>query len=58
MRFRFKFNEEEDCYYISARRKSTGKWEVIGTCHAAAKEHVKNGRLELIQFSLANSGDR
>jgi len=51
LRFALQTDSDGECYYnILARRKSTGKWECIGTCHIAARDAVKAGQLELIQL--------
>jgi hypothetical protein len=49
---RFTLVEEECCsyYVVSARRKTTGKFERIGVCHPAARADVSNGKYELIQW--------
>ena len=50
LKFRFAFNE--DHYIVKAKRKSTGKWEAIGTCHASAKDVIADGsRLELLVWN-------
>jgi hypothetical protein len=54
MKLRFVWNE--DHYIVKARRKSTGKWETLGTCHRDAKKLVQTGHLELIQFNLNPKG--
>lgn len=54
MKLRFKLIQESDeaYYQVFARKFSTGKWEQIGTCHVGAKDSIKAGKLELIQFNM------
>lgn len=35
---------------VKARQKANGKWTAVGTCHAAAKQEILNGNLELINW--------
>lgn len=51
LRFKLQVDGEYSWYDVLAQRKSTGKWERIGTCNIAAKDAVKNGRFELIQMA-------
>jgi hypothetical protein len=51
VKLRFLWDAERECYLVRARRKTTGLWETIGTCHALAKQYVKSGRMDLIQFA-------
>jgi hypothetical protein len=48
---KLRFVWDVDHWIVKARRKSTGKWEVLGTCHASAKEQVKAGRFELLRLA-------
>ncbi len=51
LNFRFVFNE--DHYIVKAKRRDTGKWEAIGTCHLSAKNVIADGsRLELLVLSV------
>lgn len=49
-KMRFRWVEEECKFAVSARRKDTGKYQILGYCHAAAKSDVAAGKLELIQW--------
>jgi hypothetical protein len=53
---RFKPDLDSNCFKVYAKRKSTGKWEQIGTCHFAAVADIKAGKHELIQFNLTAKG--
>ena len=57
MKLRFKLVQESDeaYYVILARKFCTGKWEQIGTCHVSAKDSIKAGKLELIQFNVGEA---
>ena len=52
MKLKFKLDEENQCYDVLAKRKLTGKYEKIGTCHLAATKAIENGDLELIQTNI------
>ena len=52
MKLRFEYDTENECYRVLARRKATGKYELIGTCHPAAVNSIKAGKIELIQFNI------
>lgn len=57
MRLRFKLSTDADnepYYVVLAKRFSTGKWEAIGTCCLSAKDYIKAGRTELIQFNMGD----
>ena len=50
MKFRFRLTVDNSAYEVLAKRKVTGKWEIIGTCHVLARDAIKSGKLELIQW--------
>jgi hypothetical protein len=51
LKLRFKYDAENYCFQVSARRKSTGKFEQIGTCNSAAVQAIKKGQIELIKLN-------
>lgn len=53
MKLRFKYDAANECFDVLAKRKSTGKWERIGTCHPRAVNLIKMGKVELIQLNIA-----
>lgn len=49
---KLRFYRGEHFYTIKAKRKSTGKLEVIGSCHLQSKEEILKGNTELIKFNF------
>jgi len=51
MKLRFEMDAENQCYKVRACSKM-GQWQQIGTCHLQAKDEIKGGKVELIQFNM------
>lgn len=52
MKLKFEMDTENSCYLVFAKRKITGKFEQIGTCHLSAKKEIEAGKLELLQLNM------
>ena len=52
MALRFQLDADTQRFKVKAKSKA-GDWVQIGTCHLQAKEAIKAGKVELIQFNIA-----
>jgi len=53
-KLRFYWNSELEHWDVKAKRLATGKWEVIGFCHARAKPILQRGERvnELLRLTI------